>query len=597
MRLRRAYAVTFSIASLALICGCGGGAGASDDTGANTLPREEVAPAAPVAGAPMADAPAAPAPVPVPTPATDSLRAPLVPLYRVFEQSVTNTNAYANKFTDVALNVEYTSPSGRQMHLPGFYDGDGQGGQSGNVWKYRFMPTEAGTWSFSYSWSDGKPGGSGTFEAIATGAGRGVLRPYSGNPRWFAYEGKEPVFLKSYYVGAGGLAGVPIDWAAPNVYQKLVDRGYNHVQLNMLPLGWTNQKPSDAPAHNSKPLWRDTPKVQNLDVWKRMEQHVAWLNDRDVAIHFFMGLDPKPSGTPDAFFALQRFTGMSSADQEFYIRYLAARLAPYANLAGWNYTWETDGSTGERRMMQLLAQYDPWSHLGTYHDEAPQGNIYDSAEFGFAGIENHGYFGNSGGNPARDSASHYQSTMDAYRGKPVYMVEGNGLWRACWAQTEAERSITRAAWAVTLAGGSFTWQDTPDCDFQDAASSIFTWPAGNPMADRLDALYTTLTRDVSFHSMQPHNDLLGGCWSSFNRAGAVPTSPCFALAEVGKQYLAYKEDGGTFSLQLAGGSYSATWIDTRSGTRQGGGSVTGGSVVSFTAPSTSTDWVLLLKAG
>lgn len=583
MRLRRLPVFVLSVFLFPLIAACGGGSAGSDGGTAapSTPPRAEDLPGAqPVTGL---------------EPGEDD--APVVPLHRVFEQSVTNTNTYANKFTDVTLNVEYTSPSGRQMRLPGFYDGDGQGGQNGDVWKFRFMANEAGTWNYSYSWSDGKAGASGSFRAVAAGAGPGVLRPYSANPRWFAYDGSKPMFLKSYYVGAGGFAGVPIEWAVPNVYQKLVNRGYNHVQLNMLPIGWTDQKPSDASAHNSKPLWRDTPRVQNLDVWKRMEQHVAWLNDHDVAIHFFMGLDPKPSGSASEFFALLRFSDMSGADQEFYIRYLAARLAPYANLAGWNYTWETDGSAGERRMMQLLAQYDPWSHLSTYHDEEPASNHYDNAEYTFAGIENHGYFGNSSGNPARDSASHYQSTIDAYRGKPVYMVEGNGLWRACWAQGEAERSITRSAWAVTLAGGSFTWQDTPDCDFRDPASMMFTWPSGNPMVDRLDVLYTTLTRDVSFETMEPHSELLGACWHTFDRHGSVPSSPCFAMAEIGKQYLAYKEDGGAFSLEVASGTYSATWIDTRTGARQSGGSVTGGSAVQFTAPSSSSDWVLLLKAG
>lgn len=570
MTLSRLFFLALSIAFTGLLVSCGGSGGGSD-AGASTTARTDI-----------------------PVGSESS-----VPVYRVFERSVSNANSYGNKFTDVTLNVDYTSPAGRQMRLPGFYDGDGKGGQAGDVWKFRFMPNEVGTWSYSYSWSDGKPGGNGTFDAVAGGAGRGVLRAYGGNGHWFAYNGDAPVFLKSYYFGSGGFAGVPIEWAAPNVYQKLASRGYNHVQLNMLPIGWTDQKPSDAPNHLSKPLWRDSPTVQNLDVWKRMEQHLSWLNSNDMGVHFFMGLDPKPSGSPGADFALQRFGDMSGSDQEFYVRYLAARLAPFANLAGWNYTWETDGSGGEKRMAQLLAQYDPWSHLTTYHDEAPANNDYGSGEYSFAGIENHEYFGNGGGNPARNSASHYQATIDAYRGKPVFMVEGNGLWRACWAREDAELSITRAAWAVTLAGGSFTWQDTPDCDFRDPASSMFSWPSGNPMVDRLDVLYATLTNDVTFHTMQPHNELLGGCSNSFDRFGSVPASPCYALANIGKHYLAYKEDGGTFSLDLAGGSYNAAWIDTRTGARQAanGGSVTGGSSVQFTAPSTQTDWVLLLTAG
>ena len=529
--------------------------------------------------------------------------APRVPLHRVFERSITNSRSYPNKFTDVLLNVEYIAPSGKTIRFPGFYDGDGSGGQSGNVWKIRFMPTELGEWRYTYSWSDGAPGESGRFSAVAAGAGPGVLKAYSTNPHWFAYNGDAPVFLKSYYIITGGFTGVPIEWAAPNVYAKLAQRGYNHVQLNMLPLGWTEQRPADAPAdHLNQPLWRETPRVQNLALWRRMEQHVQWLNHRNIGIHFFMGFDPKPNPPPSTNdpYALKRFTEMSPGEQVFYVRYVTARLAPFANIAGWNYTWETDGSSGEIRFAELLAQYDPWGHLATYHDEAPWSNRYDSPKFSFAAIENHEYFGNRGGERARDSASHYQATLDAYRNKPVYMTEGNGLWRSCHAGQYAEVSITRSAWAVTLAGGSFTWDDVASCDGDSPASSMFTWPAGTPMVDRLEALYQVMTRDVTFHHMKPRNDLLGDCWATFSRNGSVPTSPCFALAEAGKQYVVYKENGGSFSLNVDAGVYDASWIDTHTGARQaanGGTLSSSGGAIQFSAPSTTTDWVLLVKSG
>jgi len=519
-----------------------------------------------------------------------------VPLYRIFERSVTNSGNYANKFTDVALDVTYTSPSGRQLTLPGFYDGDGNGRQNGDVWKFRFMPDEPGAWSYSYSWSDGTPGGSGELLAVTAGAGRGILKAYDDNPRWFAYNGTDPVFIRSYHVGSAGTTGLPIGWAAANIYAKLASRGYNHVMLKTLPIAWTDEKPADAPGgHIAKPLWSRTPDTQDLQVWKRFEEHMKWLNDRDIGVFFFMGFDPK--GGSSEFFAQKRWTSLSSSEQDSYVRYVAARLAPFANVAGWNYTWETDGNSGERQLMDLLEKYDPWGHLKTYHDEEPASNQYDDSRYSFAGIENHGYFGNHGGTPAHDSASHYQATIDAHRGKPVYMVEGNGLWRGCWAKSASETSITRAAWAVTLAGGSFVWDDSPSCN-KGPASAMLSWPSGNPIAKRLDVLYTVMTKEVEFHRMTPQNELLGGCASSFSRSGAVPGSPCYALAEEGRQYLIYKEDGGSFSVNLSPGGYSATWIDTRSGARQAanGGSVQASGVVQFTAPSTSTDWVLLLKA-
>lgn len=522
--------------------------------------------------------------------------APTIGRHKVYERTVANPRPYKNKFTDVTLHVRYTSPSGRVIDFAGFYDGDGAGGQSGDTWRIRFMPDELGRWSYSYRWSDGGAGGSGRFTAVRHRAGPGVLRAYRRNPRWFAYEGTRPVFLRSYYIGAGGFLATDIDWAIRHVYTKLIARGYNHVQLNLLPIGWTEQRPADARDHLPAPLWDRSPENQNLAVWKRLEAHLRYLNERGIGVHFFMGFDPKPS-PPDSF-DRQRWEAMSAAQQDFYVRYVTARLAPYAAIAGWNYTWETDGGGGEAALMNLLAQHDPWQHLRTYHDEHPRENRYDETRYTFAAIENHGYFGQRGADKALDSASHYLAVVDGYRGKPVFMSEGNGLWRACWAEEQAETTITRAAWAVTLAGGSFTWQDTPDCDFTDPSSAMFRWPRRLSVDRRIGLLYRVMTEDVVFHRMSPHNELLGDCESRFDRDGPPPRAPCYALAEVGRQYLVYKENGGTFRLTLAPGRYRATWLDTRTGgrrTAKPGTAVGAGRPVLFQAPSTRTDWVLLLQ--
>ena len=60
------------------------------------------------------------------------------------------------------------------------------------------------------------------------GASPGVLKPWPANPHWFAYEGKTPVFLKSYYNKAGGSQRQDAEWFDKNFYTKLAERGYNH---------------------------------------------------------------------------------------------------------------------------------------------------------------------------------------------------------------------------------------------------------------------------------------------------------------------------------------------------------------------------------
>ena len=91
-----------------------------------------------------------------------------VELYNVWETQVTNHSSYSNPFDFpvIELQATFTSPSGRQVNFFGFYDGDGSGGQAGYIWKLRFMPDEPGAWTYTYTWSDSTPGGSGDFSVI-----------------------------------------------------------------------------------------------------------------------------------------------------------------------------------------------------------------------------------------------------------------------------------------------------------------------------------------------------------------------------------------------------------------------------------------------
>jgi hypothetical protein len=69
--------------------------------------------------------------------------------------TVHQADANPNPFLDYRLQVEFTAPSGERLNIAGFFDGDGQGGPAGNVWRVRFNPTEAGRWSYRVSFRRG----------------------------------------------------------------------------------------------------------------------------------------------------------------------------------------------------------------------------------------------------------------------------------------------------------------------------------------------------------------------------------------------------------------------------------------------------------
>lgn len=106
----------------------------------------------------------------------DSKDRQVVALWDRFEVSVTNSSRYANPFQDVELNAVFTRPGGREVRFFGFYDGDGHGGQSGPIWKLRFMPDEAGVWHYRSAFSDGSSGREGSFECRAESSKPGPLR-------------------------------------------------------------------------------------------------------------------------------------------------------------------------------------------------------------------------------------------------------------------------------------------------------------------------------------------------------------------------------------------------------------------------------------
>src|ERR1700750_1565262 len=57
---------------------------------------------------------------------------------------------------DLEVTAQVVSPSGKRYSVPGFFDGDGEGRQSGRIFKVRVAADEVGVWSWTTS--SGVPG-------------------------------------------------------------------------------------------------------------------------------------------------------------------------------------------------------------------------------------------------------------------------------------------------------------------------------------------------------------------------------------------------------------------------------------------------------
>ena len=523
-------------------------------------------------------------------------------LYRTFERALENNKTYANKFNDVQLTTTFTSPSGKVTEFFGFFDGDGKGGgnaTSGNIWKMRFLADELGEWQYSWRWSDGTIGGSGKFQCETANAGKGILRAYQKNPRWLAYNGTEPVWLKSYYESGHSSIAQPLQWLAENVYQPMIDRGYNHFQVNwLLSLCCFEQYYHDGPVPSTKDLTLYTSKkassTMRLDVWQLMERNASWLNDRNVGLHMFLGFDGSRNDGP-------KWKDLSDAEKDFYVRYVVARLAPYANIAGWSYVWEVPGDREDEELgwARLVQKYDVFDHLRTYQDEMPINNEYQRPEYNFAAIENHSIYSD-----IRDvdrahwakAWTHHQASLAAYvTGKPVYMIEGNALWRRYWQKKSGATldDFRQSAWGVVTAGASFNWAGHAGEDSLVAfgAEGLPFHSNDNPYAasaKEIDILSDVMTKELTFYTMEPNDSLLSG----------HDAKKVWCLAEPGKQYLVFSTEGNKFDLHLSAGQYNNNqWLDSKTGTTQSTANINAvkDQKLAFTPPNTSTDWVLLIR--
>ncbi|TWU27728.1 DUF5060 domain-containing protein [Bythopirellula polymerisocia] len=540
-----------------------------------------------------------------------------VGLYRIFETWIENNNPYENKFNEAELRCKYTSPSTRDVEFSGFFDGDGKGGgdaKTGNVWKLRFLPDELGEWKYSWSWSDETPGGSGSFTCVSAGAGKGILRAYKENPQWFAYNGTEPVWIKSYYETGHGSIAQPFDWITENVYQPMVDRGYNHLQVNwLLSLCCFGQYYLDGPEPTSQDLaiYEEgrASSTMRLDVWQMMERHLGWLNDRNVGVHMFLGFEGRKNEGP-------AWDKLSDEEQDFYVRYVVARVAPFANVAGWNFVWEDPGhrESHELGLARLLEKYDVFNHLRTYQDEHPRDNEYQRPEYTFAAIENH--FIAAPEKPLdqlyrKTPWTHHQACLLAYvPGKPVYMSEGNALWRRYWHERTGatQDDLRQAAWGCATAGASFCWNGHAK-EYELAVRGPEGLPFygdDNPFtvsAEYIDILSKAMTEEVKFHRMTPQDHLL-----THHDPFRV-----WCLAEASKQYVVFSCAGEPFWLHVAEGDYANNaWIDAKTGEQRPFQKLAvtksevstdstderrvGTGAIKVTPPNRETDWVLILRS-
>ncbi len=523
------------------------------------------------------------------------------------------TDESPNPFLDYRLWLHLEAPSGASWTVPGFFAGDGAGGDSGSVWAARFTPDETGTWSYEVDFRggaevaldldpgagteeapDGTTGSFGVIESdesdpdlrargrieytgghyLHTADGQVWIKGGADSPENFlGYAGFDNTVDQSGGAGTSGLQdGVHRyephlgDWAAGDpewgsgeghgiigALNYLSSAGVNSIYFLPCNLGGDGRETYPYVAPDD---------LEHLDLSKlhQWEIVLAHAEQHGIALHFV--LSETESGNENL-----HDNGTLGPQRKLFYRELAARFGHHLGVF-WNIGEENDyGDARQKEFAAYLRAQDPYDHPTTVHTHAndPHGQYDDllgDPNFELTSIQL------SPQNAEQYSEEWWQLSEDSGR---TWVVMLDEIGPAGTGVTDGNAPDIRrwTLWPGLLGGAGgvewyFGYHDLPlggDMRCEDFRTREEMWT------------YTRLARaflePLPLDQMAPRNDLLAA-------AGEV------MLAQPGSVYALYLEDGdpdAELDLSDAGGSCTLTWYDVRTGTwstpatLQGGGSV------------------------
>ncbi len=545
-----------------------------------------------------------------------------------------------NPFLNYRLNVTFTSPTGTQYVIPGFFAADGNaantGMETGNKWQVRFAANETGTWLYSTSfrygdnvaisphtnagnavWFNGTSGSFTIAESDKTGndnRAKGRLQ-YIGQ-RYLRYEGSGEYFLKG---GADSpenfLAYTDFDNTRNNSGTDYTKSWSPHIQ------DW----------NHGDPVWK-------TDKGKGIIGAINYLSERGMNVFSFLTMNVSGDGddvwpwiTPTQrtrydvskleqweyvfdhadskgmylHFKLQEIEndhlldgGNTGTQRKLYIRELIARFGHHLAL-NWNIGEENDLTSQQQiDMAAFIKNTDAYNNHIVMHTWPGEQDLRYTPLLG-----NNSEL--TGASIQMEINAVYQEiktwvTRSENAGKPWVVASDEigppqtgvaadsdytGNRGSKLDNQEAVRK--KVLWATFMAGGTgveyYFGYETGETDLscQDYRSRENMWATTRIALD--------FFRSIPFYEMKNSDALT-----------SVTNDYCFS--KEGELYTIYLPEGGTTNINLGGtgATYQVNWFDPRNGGALLNGSVTqlasGTNVNIGTPPNNSTaDWVAVIK--
>jgi PKD repeat protein len=269
----------------------------------------------------------------------------------IFELSL-NGPPGGNPFVDVKLSGEFEQ-NGRVFSSEGFYDGNG-------IYRIRFMPDGLGEWIYvtksNRSELDSKRG---KFTCVKPSPGNhgpvGVCKTWH-----FVYADGTPYFQVGTTCYAWTHQGNALE---EQTLKTLQHAPFNKMRMCVFPKDYVYNKnePDYYPFEGKPPKgWEYT--GFNPEFWRHFEKRVGDLRDLGIEADIIL------------FHPYDRwgFANMGPETDEFYLRYIVARLAAYRNV-WWSFANEYDLMKSKTmadwdRFFQVVQKYDSSNHLRGIHN-------------------------------------------------------------------------------------------------------------------------------------------------------------------------------------------------------------------------------------
>jgi hypothetical protein len=440
--------------------------------------------------------------------------------------------------------------SGTTLTLPGYYAGNA-------TWKFGFMPTLSGTWSYVTSSADADlDGRTGTVTAT-TSSSKGLLRGGTTHARkWQFADGSYlavPVILRiEFFFESASQAQfeAAADFMAANHIHMMDTRLQDEFSSTMTMF--------DGPWQNHQ---------FNLPRWDQMEARMDALAARGLGAYIMPYADD--AGKPQ--WAAQ------SATEALLLRYMVARLSGYPIVL-----WDTGIDILEYRNQAgidwwgaQLRALDPYDHPVSSRVGGGSGTYYMAGRTYESMGDNQAYID--------DFLTHFNGASI-----PILMADAFGEnYSAQPHKNFSPADVRRSLWKAVVAGGLGAIYRGNDGYFH-----LSTLPSDLESEQwiRLVNPFVASKLGATFGAMVPSPSLVE---NGYCLADPARTKLLVFLMGTNDQW--DPESGGNVTVTLTGvsGTYQAIWFDPRTGSETSAGTLSGGSNHVLTPPS-SDDWVLLL---